>query len=143
MNQKENKEMAKARSTTRSTSGRGTTSRSVNPPAGGRGAGQLDSSTSMEGERELIVIASPSVGLRAAATGLASAAGVDVSALADVLAQESATLYPLFGLNEDRLRAEADAVALATGAPLSQIPDLSVFYKVDAPNDRLDALAEQ
>lgn len=86
--------------------------------------------------RELIVVAKPDIGLRAGAAGIASRAGADVSSLADILASEGAHLRPLFGVSEERLRAQA-----ADAAP--DAPDLSVYYTVDAPDARLDELAEQ
>lgn len=86
--------------------------------------------------RELIVVAKPDIGLRAGAAGIASRAGADVSSLADILSSEGAHLRPLFGVSEERLRAQA-----ADAAP--DAPDLSVYYTVDAPDARLDELAEQ
>jgi hypothetical protein len=56
-----------------------------------------------------------------------------------LLASEGATLQPLFGVSEERLHAEADRVATA-GA--EEVPDLSVYYRVEAPDERLDDLAE-
>ncbi len=87
-------------------------------------------------QRELIVVAKPDVGLRAGAAGIASVAGADVSSLAEILASEGANLRPLFGVSEERLRAQA-----ADAAP--DAPDLSIYYSVDAPDARLDELAER
>lgn len=89
-------------------------------------------------ERELIVIVQPEVNLRATTEGIRSVAGMDVSSLADVLGSESATLQPLFGLSEERLRQQALSSAAETGV---EVPDLSVYYRVEAPDDRLDDLA--
>jgi hypothetical protein len=50
------------------------------------------------------------------------------------------TLQPLFGISEERLQAKAASLAAETGA---QIPDLSVYYRVEAPDERLDELAER
>jgi Subtilase family len=94
----------------------------------------------IERERELIVIANADAGLRVAREGVRSTSGVDTTGLADLLASEGATLRPLFGVSEDRLRSEADAVSPMARA---DVPDLSVFYRVDAPDDRLDTLAAQ
>jgi len=91
-------------------------------------------------ERELIVIAKEDVGLRARASSLESATGSDVAPLADLLASEKATLQPLFGLSEERLQARA---AYSATEPGEQLPDLSIYYRVDAPDDRLDGLVEQ
>ena len=81
------------------------------------------------GERELIVVAAPGAGLRAAREGVSSATGVDIRSLNDMLASEGARIRPLFGVSEDRLRSEA--AASMRGAP-ADVPDLSVFYRVDA-----------
>jgi hypothetical protein len=49
-------------------------------------------------------------------------------------------MRPLFGISEKRLRAETSSLATTTGA---DVPDLSVYYRVDAPDERLDELAER
>jgi len=92
------------------------------------------------GERELIVIARPDAQLRATREGVASAAGADMTALATALTDAGVTLRPLFGMSEDRLRNESAGLADLSGAPA---PDLSVFYKVEAPDAQLDELAER
>lgn len=101
-----------------------------------------DHPSGMEGpfKRELVVIARSDSGLRATRDGVASVMGADVSPLENLLNAEGATLQPLFGLSEDRLQAEV--AALATEGE-TDIPDLSVYYHVEAPDARLDALAEQ
>lgn len=115
-----------------------------------RGAGKGDDGTTrpdtggvQEGERELIVMTRPETGLRAMASGLESVAGVDVSSLSALLDQEGVSMRPLFGVIEERLRNEAASFAYAQDKPLSDVPDLSIYYKVDAPDERLDDLAEQ
>jgi hypothetical protein len=91
------------------------------------------------GGRELIVIAKSETGLRARPEEIASVTGADVDPLRDLLASEGATLQPLFGVSEERLHAEAARVD-TTGA--EEVPDLSVYYRVEAPEERLDDLAE-
>ena len=88
--------------------------------------------------RELVVIARAEAGLRASAAGLASVAELDVSPLAQILASEGATMRPLFGVSEDRIAHEIMAMPSAAYA---EIPDLSVYYRVDAPESKLDRLA--
>jgi Subtilase family len=88
--------------------------------------------------RELIVVAKPEAGLRAAGVGVTSATGADVSPLAGLLASEGVTLKPLFGVPEEDLRAEAAAFS-----PDAGMPDLSVYYHVEAPDEKLDYLAYQ
>ena len=89
-------------------------------------------------QRELIVVAKPGLGLRATREGVASLTGADVSPLTDLLASEGLTLKPLFGVSEERLQARAASLAAETGA---DVPDLSVYYRVEAPDERLDDLA--
>lgn len=92
-------------------------------------------------ERELIVVAEPAARLRAGREGLSSAAGADVESLAEVLESAGATIRPLFGVAEDRLAAGARAAA---GAPEGAVvPDLSLYYRVEAPDDRLDKIAAE
>jgi hypothetical protein len=57
-----------------------------------------------------------------------------------LLAAEGVTLQPLFGVREERLQAEAASLVAETGA---EVPDLSVYYRVEAPDDRLEQLAER
>ena len=89
------------------------------------------------GQRELIVIASDQAGLRANDKGVTSITGSDVSVLNIILKTHGATLTPLFGANEERVQADA-ALRAASPGPASHL-----FYHVDAPDDRLDALAAE
>lgn len=86
------------------------------------------SGSSGEG-RELVVIVRPEAGLRATREGLASAARVDASPLTNLLQAEGATLRPLFGANEERLRAATEAPVADTG---QEVPDLSTYYRAEA-----------
>ena len=92
-------------------------------------------------ERELIVITKPQVALRATETELTSAAGADVSPLSALLAEEEITIRPLFGVSEDRLQFEARNLAPSAALDGVQPPDLSIYYRVEAPEERLDELA--
>jgi hypothetical protein len=89
---------------------------------------------------ELIVVTRSTVGLRVRRGGadVTSLGGADVRGLTRALAGD-ARLVPLFG-SEDRVHARAAAVAAETGRTG---PDLTVFYKVEAPSDRMAALAEE
>jgi len=111
-------------------------------PTGGNG-----SSPVLRSNPELIVVAKSGVGLRATADGVSSAAGLDIAPLVRTLESENILLKPLFGASEERLQAEAASqAAVRAGAPpgLSvYYPDLSVYYYVEAPMERLDQLAEQ
>ena len=85
-------------------------------------------------------MAAPEAGLRATRRGVASAAGADVGSLARLLEAEGAEMKPLFGLSEERLRRAAVSSAAESAAP---VPDLSIYYRVEAPDERLDGLAER
>lgn len=89
-------------------------------------------------KRELIVVARRDLGLRATREGAASVTGADISGLTRLLASEGLALEPLFGVSEDRLQARAASLTAETGA---ELPDLSVYYHVEAPDERLDDLA--
>ncbi|WP_256078819.1 S8 family peptidase [Massilia sp. YIM B04103] len=104
-------------------------------PPGGDGAFPPGPSS----EWELIVVAEPGYGLRSKRDGVESASGADVAPLARLLEAEQIVLEPLFG-NEDRLRRERQAAPAADGA---ELPDLSVFYRVEAAPERMAELAKQ
>lgn len=94
-------------------------------------------SASLRPERELIVVAEPSARLRAAPYAVASLAGADTSQLSAVLTAEEITLEPVFGPDEETIRARGAA------APAAGTAGLAEFYRVRAGDDRLDALAER
>ncbi|NVD96476.1 S8 family peptidase [Massilia sp. BJB1822] len=104
-------------------------------PPGGDGAFPPGPSS----EWELIVVAEPGYGLRSKRDGVESASGADVAPLARLLEAEQIVLEPLFG-NEDRLRREKQAAPAADGV---ELPDLSVFYRVEAAPERMAELAKQ
>lgn len=91
-------------------------------------------------ERELIVIVKPETGLRVTRAGVASAKGADVTPLVDVLTSEGITIEPLFDESEERLKHEAASLAPTTDV---EIPDLSIYYRVEAPDERMDEIAER
>jgi hypothetical protein len=91
-------------------------------------------------KRELIVVAKRDLGLRATREGVASVTGADVSPLSDLLTSSGVRLEPLFGVSEERLQAKTASVAAEMGG---EVPDLSVYYHVEAPDERLDDLAER
>jgi Subtilase family/Repeat of unknown function (DUF346) len=93
-------------------------------------------------ERELIVMTKQETGCRvSSAPGerVTSTTGVDVAPLAKLLKTEDINLEPLFGLSEDRMLDQTTALKEETG---TEVPDLSIFYQVSAPDDRLDDLAK-
>lgn len=115
----------------------------TNKPSGGESdaaGGENGKAVAIPTPRELVVIVDPEAGLRARSDGVFSIAGADTTPLADLLSSTGVTLAPLFGASEERLKSEAMSIADAGGAPP---PDLSVFYKVEAPDYELDNLAEK
>jgi len=91
-------------------------------------------------ERELVVIAKGDLALQSTRTGIASATGADVSELANLLTKEKISMHPLFGISEERIKMKASALEQETGLPPT---DLSVYYHVEAPDERLDELADR
>ena len=90
------------------------------------------------GPDELVVVTHPEAGFRGAGLKLAAEAA-DVDPMARVLRRAGAALHPLFGPSEARVRAEAAFAAEA--AP--EMPDLGLFYRVEAPPERLADLAAE
>ncbi|MEO7236315.1 MAG: S8 family serine peptidase [Lapillicoccus sp.] len=96
-------------------------------------------STSTFGSPELIVMADPAAALRMGAGGVTSRGGADTRALDRVASRSSVTLRPLFG-PEDRVRLQAERLLPNALAP---VPDLSLYYHVEAPAAELDDLADE
>jgi hypothetical protein len=99
--------------------------------------GETPALETLQLERELILIAKSEVGLRLTREGVASLQEANVTPLADMLTSEGVSMRPLFGVAEERLKHKAASIASKTGV---QVPDLSVYYRVDAPDERLDEL---
>lgn len=90
-------------------------------------------------KRELIVVTKQDAQVRARAEGVTSLAGIDTTPLAALLETEGATMLPLFGVSEERLMANSTTAAI----PGTVAPSLAVYYHVDAPDEKLDNLAEK
>jgi hypothetical protein len=86
---------------------------------------------------ELVVVMRPQAAFRASAGRFMSATGEKVTDVAKVLARHGATMKPIFGPTEERVMARQAAHSMAAQAPME---DLSVFYKVEVPEDRMDQL---
>ena len=91
-------------------------------------------------ERELIVVADPEARLRAADDGMSSLSGADTAALNEFLEEEGIALEPLFGISEDHLQYNAAWLSSRDAQP---VPDLTLFYRVDAEDKRLEQLAPE
>lgn len=103
------------------------------------GAPPTGVSTISRSERELIVMADGSAGMRATPNGVeAPGAQSAASELSAVLTAENVTLEPLFGPSEDAHRARA---AAASPERARTEMALATFYRVRADDERLDALA--
>jgi len=116
------------------------TQQSEKKSSGAKG-GKSASSNHPKTSRELILVASSEVALRAGTSGIASAVGANVDLLASVLDAVGANMHPLFGDSEVRM--QAILASLSASADTPDLPDLSVYYHVDAPDEHLDALAEK
>jgi len=68
-----------------------------------------------------------------------AAPSMKVSPLNDLLSSEGVQMHPLFGASEDSIIKEA--VMIAPSAPI-KVPDLSVFYKIESPEEKIDKLCE-
>ena len=89
---------------------------------------------------ELVVVMRPQAAFRASAGRFLSATGEKVADVAKVLARHGATMAPIFGPTEERVMARQAAHSAASPAPME---DLSVFYKVEVPDERMDELQAQ
>jgi hypothetical protein len=86
---------------------------------------------------ELIVMTRAHAALRASAGRFTSAAGQNVSDIERTLSRHRASLVPVFGPTEERVMARLSRQSESAQAPMQ---DLSVFYRVEAPAERLEAL---
>jgi hypothetical protein len=90
-------------------------------------------------KRQLVVVVKPAVGLHVGldpSLAPTMSAG-NVTALTDILKAENIAIRPLFNKSEDRLRAMATALP---SPPTRPVMDLSVFYQIEAPDERLQHL---
>ncbi len=105
----------------------------------GGGTGAPGSTPLPPSEPELIVIARSEVGMRAGVAGVESVTHADVSDIQSILSGAGAVCHPLFGESEDRVLEEMAAMPSAEG-PETTLPDLSLYYRVEAPEDQLEDL---
>ena len=92
-------------------------------------------------------MAKPDAGLRASPSVLESVTGADTNSLDALLSSAGASIQPLFGLSEERLRAHTAGLESVPGieeAPAAEpVPDLALFYRVTTDQERMHQLAEQ
>lgn len=91
-------------------------------------------------ERELIVVAKPDAGLRATREKITTRGETNVELLTGLLASEGAAMIPLFGLSEDRLKAESARVAQRSEV---DVPDLSIFYQILCEDKKKESLCKR
>ena len=91
----------------------------------------------MQSPPELIVVAREEAALRVTRDGVGSSEA-DTAPIDDVLSGAEATIRPLFGTNEDRIKEELETLEPTA---LVEVPDLWVFYQVEAPEERLEDMA--
>lgn len=91
-----------------------------------------------QSRRELILLTASRPGLRLTPSGFTAEARSAVRGLSEVLQGEGITVEPLFGLSEERMLGRLEALPSAL-----DVPNLAAFYSVNAPEDRLEELAEK
>lgn len=98
------------------------------------------------GRRELVCFTAQGSGVEITPSTAKSTAGADLGPLADLAASPEITFAPLFG-SGPRLAKTAMEGPTAEGVETSDmeslIADMARCYQVDAPDDRLEELAEQ
>jgi subtilisin family serine protease len=92
------------------------------------------------GQRNLIVIVNREMGLRITKKGFISTKGKNIASLNSLLSEEDVIIRQLFGLSEERFQNKITTFLTNLD---KQTPDLSVYYKIDAPDKRLDDLAKR
>lgn len=91
--------------------------------------------------RELVLVVDPEAGLRVRGEKVISITDADVTALNDLIRDEQAIIQPLYGVSEEWLNERTSFTDILMG--VEQRLDLSIFYKITAPDERLEALAEK
>ncbi len=102
------------------------------------GAGQSDM---LPSNRLLVVIAKREAAMHATAAGVMSATGADTGRLNQMLSQTGGSMHPLFGESEERVRAKTMAAPSVDGR--AELPEMDLYYYVEAPDEQLDTLASQ
>jgi hypothetical protein len=92
-------------------------------------------------ERMLVVVAKPEAALRAHTAGVMSASAQDTSSINHLLSEAGASMRTLFGDTEERLQMKVASAPKEQGS--AEEPQLHLFYRVEAPDAKLDDLAAQ
>jgi hypothetical protein len=92
-------------------------------------------------ERELIVVTEPTARFRFTARGPAADTAAATS-LAKTLSTMGATMKPLFEISETRaMHAAIEKLTTADASATEHTPDLSQYFRVEAPDEQLDSVA--
>src|SRR3954452_6184772 len=102
--------------------------------------GQKSQSSAVMLPGELVVVTRREAAFRSSAGRFESASGQNVSDLASLLKRHGARLQPIFGATEERVMARTSALGESVHAPME---DLSVFYRIEAPRERLPELRDR
>jgi hypothetical protein len=95
--------------------------------------------TKIKAPRELIAVTASVGGADSAAGAMAPLPpAADIGSLAALVSAQGGVLRPLFGLTPDRLQAKSPPSAAGFAVPTRH---LSRYYRVHAPDERLEALA--
>ena len=112
-------------------------------PPGGRSGDDTPNPSPITQERELILVADPTAQMQAVRGMPASANGDELLPFAAIMRDAGATIRPVFPRIDGNVRGlPNDPTAGAAAGDGTPQPDLSVYFRVDAPDARLDGLAE-
>ena len=109
---------------------------------GGQSQGDSTSKT-IAPKGELIVVARSDARVRASRNGAPIAAAADVSPLSGMFAPDNVNMIPLFGRPEDRGLLSTPSRSVTAESHETLAPELSLFYRVDAPHEQLSDIAER
>jgi hypothetical protein len=94
----------------------------------------------LNGQRQLIVIAKQEAKLRSTKEGtITSRTGANIDPLQKLLNSRQLVMEPLFGISEDRLEEKMRSLSSFSK---TEVPDLSIYYLIKAPDEKLDQLAK-
>lgn len=96
--------------------------------------------TGPHGPAELVVMARADASFRSSAGRLESLAGEPVSDVEKMLRKREAVMRPMFGATEERVK---DAVVAQAEAASTQLSDLSVYYRVEVAEKKMEAMCDE
>lgn len=94
--------------------------------------------------RELVIVAAPEAGLRMDGGGIVALnQEVDVSPLEELASAQHISIRPMFSITEASLNLDPSPSITNSSTTLEQALDLALFYKVTAPDEMLEPLADR